>query len=246
MGWRRRAIVAPLRRMGYDLQRRSPNLIDFLESRAVTVVFDVGANEGQYGLYLRDLGFHGRIVSFEPVKASFRILSQHAAGDELWTAHNCALGAAPGTASIHVSDATAFSSMLSRTAAADAFESSSTAYREDVDVFPLDQLVADYRLQTCFLKIDTQGFERAVLDGAKTALKSLAGVQLELPIIHLYENVWSYTEALEFMAARGFVLGQTFPVNYHPRDPGAVVDLDCVFRRARDFDVAAPAPATAY
>jgi FkbM family methyltransferase len=245
MGWRRRAIIAPLRRIGYDLQWRSPNLIDFLESRAVSVVFDVGANEGQYGLFLRDLGFRGRIVSFEPVKASFDVLQQCAARDHQWTVYNCALGAQAGTASIQVSGATAFSSMLPRTAAAAAFASSCPAYQEDVEVLKLDRFLPFYRSRKCFLKIDTQGFERAVLEGADAALKSLAGVQLELPIIHLYENVWSYTEAIEFMAARGFVLGQTFPVNYHPGDPGAVVDLDCVFRRKQDFDFVRPAAAIA-
>jgi hypothetical protein len=48
-----------------------------------------------------------------------------------------------------------------------------------------------------------------VLDGATETLKRCVGVQLELPIGHLYEGVWSFREALDYMDGLGFVLAQT-------------------------------------
>ena len=60
------------RRLGYDLTPRrkakSPNaqLVAVLEHFRISCVLDVGANAGQYGALLREWGYRGRIVSFEP------------------------------------------------------------------------------------------------------------------------------------------------------------------------------------
>jgi hypothetical protein len=55
-----------LRRFGYDIislkYRRS--LIDFLNYYKIDVVFDVGANTGQFGSRLRELGYKGEIISY--------------------------------------------------------------------------------------------------------------------------------------------------------------------------------------
>ena len=61
-----------LRRAGFELHRfsveQSENgrFIRMLKYNNVNLIFDVGANTGQFGLLLRDFGFDGEIVSFEP------------------------------------------------------------------------------------------------------------------------------------------------------------------------------------
>ena len=52
---------------------------------------------------------------------------------------------------------------------------------ETVVVRTLDYIGAELS-GNVFLKSDTQGFERRVLEGAKTLMRRLCGVQLELPI----------------------------------------------------------------
>lgn len=83
---------------GVDVRRarKHPALIDFLENRRVSVVYDVGANVGQFGLALRRRGYRGRIVSVEPVKDAFDRLKQIAAADGNWEATRCAIGAGEG------------------------------------------------------------------------------------------------------------------------------------------------------
>ena len=210
-----------------------PELIDFLGARGIEVVFDVGANDGHFGLWLRERGYRGRIVSFEPIRAVFDILKARADEDGDWEVHPVALGEQPGKAVINVAKLSVFSSLLPQRDAATAFDPGATHARtEEVAVATLDQFAPDYASRACFLKSDTQGFERQVLLGAKATLPILQGVQLELPIIQFYSGVWGISEAINFMSTEGFVVAQIHPVNYHPADPVSWVEADCVFRRA--------------
>src|ERR1700722_12950325 len=62
-----------LRHLGVEVLRWRPNsspeaaLARMLELNHIDTVLDVGANEGQYALYLRELGDGGGILSFEPL-----------------------------------------------------------------------------------------------------------------------------------------------------------------------------------
>jgi hypothetical protein len=56
------------------------------------------------------------------------------------------------------------------------------------------------------------------------------GVLMEVPIIALYNNSWRLSEAIEYMDDIGFVPTQIDPVNYHPMDRQALVEIDCLFR----------------
>jgi FkbM family methyltransferase len=221
-----------LRRHGYELSR-TPGAVDFLHSRQVDLVLDVGANSGQYAQSLRDHGYNGRVHSFEPIKAVYEDLARAAAKDALWSASNCAVGAAEGSAEINVSDFTVFSSIRASTTLSTAFDSKSAVVRkETVKVITLDS-VDTSTAGAVFLKIDTQGYEREVLTGAKATLARCVGLQLELPVEHLYEDVWSFNEALQYVDALGFVPAQFRMVNPLHDDKAAGIEFDCIFRRKR-------------
>ena len=57
------------------------HLINVLESRNIDCIFDVGANSGQYGYFLREIGYKGYIISFEPVSSVFELLNNNSASD---------------------------------------------------------------------------------------------------------------------------------------------------------------------
>ena len=63
-------------------------------------MLDVGANEGQFGRWLRNHGYGGRIISFEPLSAAYQMLLAESAGDGLWEARQFAIGDAGGSAVI--------------------------------------------------------------------------------------------------------------------------------------------------
>jgi len=64
-----------------------------------------------------------------------------------------------------------------------------------------------------FLKLDTQGFERAVLEGGPATLAACRGLQLELSLTPLYEGGMLLDEAVALAYDAGFEMtsiGQGF------------------------------------
>src|SRR5437763_15477036 len=99
-----------LRRGGWELHRFDPqrSLANYLCSTlfphfGINCVVDVGAHFGEYGTLLREGGYRGPIVSFEPVEASFRELQRSSAGDANWITYCCALGELNGSMTMNVS-----------------------------------------------------------------------------------------------------------------------------------------------
>jgi hypothetical protein len=83
-----------------------------------------------------------------------------------------------------------------------------------------------------FLKSDTQEFERTVLKGAKSLLSRLWGIQLELPIVHVYQGTWTLPQAIEYMHENGFVISQIHPASFLLRDDKVSLwEIDVTFRR---------------
>ena len=86
--------------------------------------------------------------------------------------------------------------------------------------------------ERAFLKVDTQGHERGVLDGAGRALDRVVGVQLELKAAALYEGEALAPELIGRMQDLGFRLAQVHPVVFDPADGRAsLLQFDGVFAR---------------
>lgn len=83
-----------------------------LDKYDIDLVVDVGANEGQFAADLRQHGYQGKIISFEPISSAFAILQETAAADRNWEVKNLALGTQNTEQTIYVSDDSAFTSFL--------------------------------------------------------------------------------------------------------------------------------------
>jgi FkbM family methyltransferase len=220
------------RRYGLDVRESSkhPNLVDFINDRKIDVVLDVGANSGQFGQKLRGFGYTGVIASYEPVSSAFKYLESIARSDDKWTVNNFAIGAESGQLKINISANTKFSSTLSLRDNAQEFHGGIVTDRvENVPVWTLDHVATEFE-GNILIKIDTQGSEREVIEGGRKTVARSRGVLMELPIIALYENSWRLSEAIEYMDGIGFLPTQIDPVNYHPTDRQALVEIDCLFR----------------
>src|SRR5688572_31117423 len=95
-----------LRRFDVDVVRTHTTIEGHLprlwNALGINVLLDVGAHFGEYASEARELGYRGRIVSFEPVKDSFAKLSQAMRHDPSWVGMNTALGATRGELPINV------------------------------------------------------------------------------------------------------------------------------------------------
>jgi FkbM family methyltransferase len=172
-------------------------------------VLDVGANEGQYAQYLRrDVRYRGVIESFEPLPEVWRRLESKSQGDQLWNTHNLAVGETEATLPIHVAPNRVCSSFLTPTLLLHRVCPWGVGVSEvPVPVRPLDALLPGLAApdDRIWLKVDTQGYERQVLAGARGALACIAGGQLEVPLQRTYEGSADLPEILGLLAEQGFV-----------------------------------------
>jgi FkbM family methyltransferase len=206
---RLRALLPGRPRAAESLTPEEQRRARLLRSRGIDVVLDVGANSGGYAQQLRRIGFEGRIVSFEPLTDAFAELEEAVAGDPLWTARRLALGDADRRAEINIAGNSASSSLLEmddrhlRSAPESAYVGT-----EPVKVMRLDSIWPELGLEGArvYLKLDVQGFELAVLEGARSALESVDSLQAELSFVQLYEGAPGYLELISYLGERGFRL----------------------------------------
>lgn len=199
-------------------------LLDTLE---INCVLDVGANRGQFSRELRAIGYTGDIISFEPIPREFEFMSRQFEGDGRWRGHQMALGAENTTMTIHIPKLSVMSSLLDSVQKEPGMESA------EVEVRRLDGLLAEVTAHVAspriFLKMDTQGYDLQVLKGAGDKVSSFLGMQSELSVVPLYENMPHYTEALQTYEAAGFELYNLSVVNRVA--DGGLLELNCFMKR---------------
>jgi FkbM family methyltransferase len=198
-----------VQRFGFNLTHHIP-LARALKANGITAVFDIGANKGQFGSELRRDGYRGKIISFEPMVAAHAALSRRARDDKFWSVHErCAIGAQDASIIINVSKNSGSSSifpiMAEHTAAA---PDSVYIDKETVQQIRLDSVFRKYLApqERFFLKIDTQGYEKEVMQGAAEALELVTGLQMEISFFELYENQPSYKYFLDWAEKSDFFI----------------------------------------
>jgi FkbM family methyltransferase len=218
------------------------HLIRFFEHFSVDCVFDVGANIGQYRDLLRDkLGFTGPIISFEPIPELAADLRAKCSTDAKWFVETTALDREPGPALFHIMQDSRFSSL--RGPASDQpkiFDEWNRVAREvSVDrstiAIELPRWRDKLRFTRPFLKLDTQGNDLAVLEGAGDALQAFVGLQSELSFQQIYSDSVGFADALARYSEFGFQLSALVPNNigHFP----SLIEMDCImFHRSQKPD----------
>jgi FkbM family methyltransferase len=226
-------IRALLHRAGLRRRLRPDEGAILLRHYGIQIVFDVGANNGQYARRLRAMGYRERIVSFEPLLTAYQKLRCNAEGDRRWQVENIALGDVNGEGLLHVagnSQSSSLRNMLPDHVAA----APRSAYvgRQPITLRRLESVVDQYCRsdERCFLKLDVQGTERDVLVGAGQSLSRFLGVQLEMAVTPLYQGETLLGEMLTMLADLGYC-----PMSLHnsfvDQGSGRLLQVDGIFFR---------------
>ena len=182
-------------------------LAHYLKQFEIDCVLDVGANVGQYGKELRKMGYRNRIESFEPMTSAFTVLTDVVQTDAKWKVHNHALGNENTDAELNLSANGPSSSFLELSDnVKDTGVDLEYVGSETVQIRKLDSVFEDVvgPANNVFLKIDTQGFERSVIEGAAQSLEKVKAVQMEVALVAHYEDEALIEEMLSMMRERGF------------------------------------------
>jgi FkbM family methyltransferase len=204
-----------------------------LRSRGITVVLDVGANAGLYGRQLRRIGFDSRIVSLEPLSGAYAELEEMAREDPLWECRRVALGSSDGSAEINIAGNSTSSSLLGIEARhLESAPESKYVGTEPIQVARLDSIWQELvgAEDRVFLKLDVQGYELEVLNGAAECLGAVDCVQAELSFVSLYEGAPDYRELIDFLRARGFRLAG-LEEGHDDQRTGEMLQADGIFVR---------------
>jgi len=164
-------------------------------------IFDVGAHRGGYAKCVRRFNDSARIVAFEPHPTTFKVLQENIKDLNIET-YNIALGNRSDVAMLYDYKQKGGSehASLYESTIADMYHEETQCYRVGVDT--IDDVMSRLRIASIdLLKIDTEGNELAVLQGAISAIKErrIKVIQFEFNATDIYSRVFlrDFFELLE-------------------------------------------------
>ncbi len=193
----------------FERMSESPfkTIVSEIDKANISVVIDVGANIGQFGIDIRRYGFKGKIISFEPVKNTFSLLLKTITKHQPWDAIQLGLGAVDSTEMINVSGNSGLSSSLlkMKSVHVENFPDSKTVYSECIKISTIDSQLSNLGIlpESILLKLDVQGFEASVLRGAANSLSRIPLCFLEVSLIPLYEEEMTLLPVLSLLQNSG-------------------------------------------
>ena len=226
------------RRLGIEVLRWPTHLSPWghlsllFEELDPALVLDVGANEGQFGTRLRtEVGYKGRICSYEPTPSVYERLVERTSGDPLWDCERLAVGASSGTLSFELYQDSKWNS--SRRVRDDVVEGTGRTSKHletiEVRVARIEEVWPEVTGRV-FLKSDTQGGELDVLKGLESRAEQVCGLLLEAPLRQFYEGEPLFSEIIVAAQGLGFHPSGFFPVS-RARSSFKIDGLDIAFVR---------------
>jgi FkbM family methyltransferase len=205
-----------LRSSGFDVVRYRPvndpdqRLVHLLERYRVNTLLDVGANVGQFAKRIIAAGYSSNVISFEPVSSSHSMLLKNAEDYEQWqVATRCALGGERRRVMVNIagnSESSSLLPMLERHVSA--LPISKYLGAEETELIRLDDVLEEYlpadEGTSLALKMDVQGFEGQVLDGAPKTLQRTKVIYTEMSLCPLYDREVPFFDLYSRILKLGF------------------------------------------
>ena len=193
-------------------------------------VVDVGANEGRWSAAVLALARPRRLIAVEPSPAILPRLHATIGGAEAVSIVEAIAGSSTGETTLYVTSHNHnTSSARPRSDEMDALYGGGYAVDAEVTVraTTLDEITRDLE-NVSLLKVDVQGAEGLVLDGAAVTLRKTRWLLIEANFRSHYEGDTLFAELHARLSANGFVLTGLSPP--HVRR-GMALWCDCLYTR---------------
>lgn len=137
------------------------------------VVFDIGANKGEYTKLISNIINNAQIFSFEPHPKTFNVLKNNCQNNSNITLFNCALSSEKGKLELFDYKSKDGSSHASLSSEIFSTVHNSEITSHQVDVSTVDSICKENNVKFIdFLKIDVEGYELDVLKGTNKMIES--------------------------------------------------------------------------
>lgn len=221
---------------GYRLTRKYKEYeysrMSIYRSKKIDRIIDIGANSGQFSLLMRDLGYCGRIQSFEPMKNEYDMLVKKSSSDSKWEVFNFGIGESSGNAKINISQNSYSSSFLDLTEIQLKGDASSEAVdSEIVSIIDFKSHFGNDNFDdNVALKLDVQGYEFIILKSIEDIIDSFVLIQLEVSFKVLYKGESLYYTIDEFLRNNNFELVSVEP-GFYNSSTGEMLQADFIYAR---------------
>ena len=204
--------------MGYEIKKvQTDDEINFLKKQRAAnssreiVVFDVGANVGNYSLKLLKQQLKLKIYTFEPFADSFEKLKVNLSGYKGVQLFNIALSNEDGKAVFYTNQFSETNSLLHSKVTGNEGLDANLSNIGNVDVLTsrADTFCHNECIQSIdLLKIDVQGAEYKVLKGAEKLFQMFAvkAVRVEVNFKNAYEGQATFSQVFDLLQSFGFEL----------------------------------------
>ena len=222
-----------LRRKGINYEHYRNLNKRWLVDLDINTVIDVGANNGQFAKLARAVFPEALIYSFEPLPDCYAVLRNALPGDRQFFPIECGIGSKEQTLDFYRSFHSPSSSFLKMEEShKEAFPYTSegqAAKPEKVKVMTLDGALRERPIEpNILIKIDVQGYEMEVIEGAISHIKKANVVILEMSFVELYADQPLFHDVYQRMYKLGYRFTGSLAQMEHPHT-GQVVQTDAIF-----------------
>jgi len=168
---------------------KEPETLDWIDQyvRNEGVFLDIGANVGVYSIYAALRYPNLKVIAFEPEYSNLHLLKDNILANSLEnrvSIYSIALGNENGISHLHIQDATPGAALhtVSRSNLDVTYEGKKVIWKEGVATMALDHFLREAGLKANFIKIDVDGNEKEILEGAcqTLSLPDLKSVLIEI------------------------------------------------------------------
>ncbi len=132
-----------------------------------SIVIDAGANIGTFSVFAATLASRGKVYAFEPARSTFETLEKNLGIYENAVAVRSALGNNIGETELLIESSSGEGNTLAESGLAGSYSDKETVPITTIDAFVRARNLA----RVDFIKVDTEGFENEILEGARETVQ---------------------------------------------------------------------------